>query len=183
MWDPASFASSIELIYDATTLTYGDKPDFEAYRKQLNASLNESSIVTGQEEVWLRVEANKENAKRRRDWRSKDRYSDLTRYRPYGNPGPGRVGPMAEWKAKARKAVFKWTRERQGWTYHGDRNIPVSLIVPADKLFNVSAYTPGDYRQFFEDPRTRQEYFRWAPLLLTAEDYLAGKLKSIPDWY
>jgi hypothetical protein len=46
----------------------------------------------------------------------------------------------------------------------------------------VSAYKPGDFRQFFEDPRTRQEYLKWAPLMLTAEDYYAGKnLKSTQD--
>ena len=37
-----------------------------------------------------------------------------------------------------------------------------------------SAYTPGDYRQFFADPRTRAEYLKWAPLLLEAEEWWAG---------
>jgi len=49
--------------------------------------------------------------------------------------------------------------------------------VPADKLFNVSAYKIGDYKQFFLDPRTRAEYLRWAPMLLAAEEYHAGTKK------
>jgi hypothetical protein len=50
--------------------------------------------------------------------------------------------------------------------------------VPADQLFNVSAYRPGDYKQFFADHRTRAEYLRWAPLLLTAEEFHAGNIKA-----
>lgn len=42
------------------------------------------------------------------------------------------------------------------------------------KLLNVSAYTPGDFKQFFADPRTRAEYLKWAPLLLAAEEFHAG---------
>jgi len=38
-------------------------------------------------------------------------------------------------------------------------------------LLNVDAYVPGDYRQFYLDPRTRQQYLQWAPLLLAAEDF------------
>jgi hypothetical protein len=176
VWEPSSFAASIEVIYDATTLTHGEKPDFEAYRARLNASIDENSLVVGQEDFWLRTEAAKENERQRRDYRNKNpsRYS---RYRPYGNEGPGRVSHMVEWKARAKKAVFRWTRERKTYDYYNRASIPVSIEVPASALLNVSAYTPGDFKQFFEDPRTRQEYLQWAPLMLTAEDYLAGKIK------
>lgn len=50
------------------------------------------------------------------------------------------------------------------------------MQVPADKLFNVSAYTPGDCRQFYRDPRTRAEYLQWAPLLIAAEEFHAQNL-------
>jgi hypothetical protein len=42
---------------------------------------------------------------------------------------------------------------------------------------NVSAYKPGEHLQFFQDPRTRAKYMKWAPMLLAAEDFHAGKLK------
>lgn len=174
VWEPASFAANIELIYDATSLTFGDKPDFEAYRQRLNSQIDENSILTGQEDYWLRVEAEKENERQAKNRR--DRLSNYVRYAPYGNPGPGRVGLASEWKARAKKAVFKWTRERQTWSYdRPDTDIPCSITVPVDNLLNVSAYQPGDFKKFFEDPRTRQEYLEWAPLLLAAEDYHAGK--------
>jgi hypothetical protein len=179
VWDPASFARSIEVVYDSTTLTHGDKPDFEAYRSRLNSEITIDSIVTGQEDVWLRREAAKENERRRKDWRNRDSYRyDLTVFEPYGNPGPGVIGPMAEWKPRSRKAVFRWERRRERYS-HTERwnDIPVSLEVPADSLFNVSAYKPGDFKQFFEDPRTRQEYIKWAPILLRAEDYHANMRK------
>lgn len=39
---------------------------------------------------------------------------------------------------------------------------------------NIDAYTSGDFRLFFNDPRTRADYLQWAPLLLEAEEYHAG---------
>jgi len=79
---------------------------------------------------------------------------------------------------KSRKCLFRWTRDslRSDW-YGNYKKIKCSVTVPMDELFNVDAYTPGDYHQFYDDPRTREEYLEWAPLLLAAEDYHAGKLK------
>jgi hypothetical protein len=91
---------------------------------------------------------------------------------------------MTEWKARARKAVFRWERDRKTFDPYSRRRggIEVSVTVPASELLNVSAYTPGDFKQFFEDPRTRREYLKWAPLMLAAEDHLAGKtLAKIRD--
>ncbi len=176
VWEPQSFADNIEVIYDATTLTYGDKPDFEAYRARLNASVDENSIVTGQEDFWLRLEAEKEND--RQNKYNSSRRLNYERYQPTGNPGPGLVGPMAEWKPRAKKAVFRWMRERQSYASYNFDDLPASVTVPLNELLNVSAYKPGDFKQFFEDPRTRQEYLKWAPLLLAAEDYHAGKVQD-----
>ena len=54
----------------------------------------------------------------------------------------------------------------------------------AELLFNVSAYTPGDYKMFFSDPRTRAKYLQWAPFMLAAEDYHAsGKIPEVGRYY
>lgn len=177
VWEPESFVANVELMYDATSLTHGDKPDFEAYRQFLNSQIDENSILTGQEEFWLRAEAEKENNRQAKVRRDRSFY--YTRYAPHGNPGPGLVGSMAEWKGRSKKAVFKWARDRQTWSWSSNRNgrdIPCSITVPVDKLLNVSAYRPGDFKRFFEDPRTRREYLEWAHLMLAAEDYHAGKV-------
>ncbi len=52
-----------------------------------------------------------------------------------------------------------------------------SLTVRMSSLLNVSAYQKGDYKQFFQDPRTRAHYLKWAPLLLAAEDFVCGTSK------
>lgn len=62
---------------------------------------------------------------------------------------------------------------RDSWRDDAER-IACSITVPTSKLLNVSAYKPGDFKQFFNDPRTRAEYLQWAPMLLTAEEYCAG---------
>jgi hypothetical protein len=171
IWSESGFNTAIELIRDASTLTHGDKPDFETYRAKLNASMGPESIVVGQQDFWLRAMAERENEKQARDWRSDRQRSNYTRYKPYGNPGPRFIGKPDEWKPRSKAAVFRWNKE-PNWS--GVEGRPSSITVPADELLNVSAYTPGDYKQFFNDPRTRQEYLKWAPLLLAAEDWHAG---------
>jgi hypothetical protein len=177
MWEGTSFERSIELIYDAMTLTHGEKPDFEAFRAELNALIDADSILTGQEDFWLRCEAVKENRRIENDYRHRGTPTNYVRYRP-DEFGPPTVGKADEWKPRAKKAIFRWTRESRNYRARSwERNdaIPQSLAVPVAELFNVSAYKPGDFKRFFADPRTRREYLKWAPLLLTAEDYYAGK--------
>lgn len=174
VYNPESFEENIELVYDATTLTHGDKPDFDAYRARLNASLTVESVVVGQEDFWLRQEAEKENTRQQRDHRTRHT-THYTRFKPHNNDGPGLVTTMNEFKPRAGKAVFKWERNRRRKNWYDNGSVPVSLTVPVSELLNVSAYTPGDFKRFFDDPRTRQEYLKWAPLMLAAEDYHAGK--------
>lgn len=174
IWTAEGFDACIKLIYDdSRAIAPGDKPDFEAYRERLNSSFQEGSLAVGQEDVWMHREAEKEN-----DRHDGMRTLQYKRYRPYGNPGPGYIARVVKFGKRSRKCTFRWTRER-AWNsrIHRDDEVPVNLTVEAKDLLNVDAYTPGDFRQFFDDPRTRAEYIQWAPLLLAAEDYHAGKLK------
>jgi hypothetical protein len=173
-WRPDSFARSVKLVYDASfALHDGEKPDFEAFRAALNASLGIGSVVVGQERFWMTREAEKENARRDRDYRTGAPSYRYEIYRPYGDPGPGRVASIEEWKPRAHTATFRWERGARRW---GNPPVQQTLTVPADALLNISAYKPGDFKRFFADPRTRTEYLKWAPLLLTAEDWHAGKI-------
>ena len=183
-WTPAGFAEAITLVYDGTmVLNYGPPPDFEEYRKRCNASLGPDSIVIGQQRYWLEKEAEKEN--NRLDGDSHVRSAARHKiFKPEGDPGPGNIAKPAHWKARSRKAIFAWDRERRSRggghyrsTYSSDF-VRATLTVPAGALFNISAYTPGDYKQFFRDPRTRAKYIKWAPMLLAAENYHAGKLEA-----
>ncbi|MBA9859187.1 hypothetical protein [Ralstonia insidiosa] len=174
-WRPESFSRSVRLVFDSSRALYdGEKPDFEAFRAKLNASMGPGSVVVGQERYWMAREADRENARRDRTYRSGASSYRYEFYKPDGNPGPGRIAMIEEWKPRARVAVFSWEREARRW---GRPPILQTLTVPAAEMFNISAYKAGDFKQFFTDPRTRAEYLKWAPLLLTAEDFLAGKLK------
>ncbi|MFP3637899.1 hypothetical protein [Paraburkholderia sp. SIMBA_054] len=175
-WRPESFARSVKLVYDAShALNHGEKPDFEAFRAELNRSLGVGSVVVGQEHFWMAREAEKENARRDRDGRTGAPRYRYDLYAPVGDPGPGRVATIENWKPRARAATFSW--ERKSGRRHGTP-VHQRLSVPATALLNISAYTPGDFKRFFADPRTRAEYLQWAPLLLTAEDWHSGKLQT-----
>ncbi len=175
LWNQNSFANAVELVYDGNATLYsGEKPDFQAYFDRLNALIDENSLVIGQEYQWMKREAARENAKAERSLYRRD-YRPVELARPHGDPGPGYISRMTEWKKRARKAVFRWTREGPYVRYRGYTTVPCVIEVEARKLFNVSAYKPGDFRQFFLDRRTRHEYLKWAPMLLAAEDFHAGK--------
>ena len=174
-WIAEGFKLAVELVYDSSrALMYGDAPDIQAYLDKCNASMDADSVVIGQEIFWLKKEAEKESNRLDRDWRNKSSWRPKT-FKPYGDEGPGYVAKMESWGKKSRVATFTWMRKRRSFQYD-ESPVLRRLAVPADQLFNVSAYTPGDFRQFFKDPRTRAQYMKWAGLLVAAEEYWAGNL-------
>ena len=162
IWSEGGFAQAVELVYDASrALVGGEKPDFEAYRKRLNASLKPGSVTVGQRTVW--------DAKVRED--RADRYGG--KRSTYGNPGPGRLAKVVGVKTRKGEVTYAWYREGQSRGNYG-KQYRTTFSCDADQVLNVDAYTPNDFRQFFADPRTRAEYVQWAWLLLEAEEYHAG---------
>lgn len=176
MWNPVSFAASVELIYDnSMVLHWGEAPDIAAYIEKCNAQAAGDSVFFGQDYEWTVREAERENRITQNAWRIlEDRKHYYTTLRPHGDPGPGRLAIPAVWAPRSKTATFGWLKESR--TYEGMLRATIKL--PLDKLFNVSAYKLGDFRQFFIDPRTRAKYLEWAPMLLIAEDYHLGKLKA-----
>ena len=172
-WTPEGFEQGLKLVYDGSgsALYDGEAPDFEAFRRKLNAQITDDSLLTGQDDYWSRSEAVKENKRINHTSRGRERH--YTRYRPYGNPGPGLVSKPHAVRQRAGRAVFRWTVSTQSWRADNPTKAHV-LEVPLTSLLNVSAYKPGDYKQFFADPRTRAEYIKWAPMMLAAEDYHVG---------
>lgn len=175
LWRQDSFRQAVALVYDdSRALVSGAAPDFEAYRARLNATIAKGSHTVGQEDYWLRQEARRENAKHQRDWRSRERFIPYERFKPAHDSGPGLVASVAAHAGK--RCTYRWFRERARYTRYDDgQNIATAITVPDSELFNVSAYAPGDFRQFYADPRTRIDYLQWAPLMLAAEDWHAGK--------
>lgn len=170
-WNPASFASAVELVYDGFALLHGETPDFEAYRAACNAKITKDSVLVGQDDFWQRDEARKEYEDRlRRRLSSSEHIHRYTHLSPSGDPGPGFIAVPK--RISRQNAVFSWYRR----AHRGDGFVERDIAVPFNKLFNISAYGPGDFLQFFRDPRTREQYLQWAPLLIAAEDFYAGKL-------
>lgn len=175
LWSPEGFSQAIRLIYDDTRgLVSGDAPDFETYRAALNESLKAGSITVGQDDFWQRAEAVKYNRACRANWRIRD-HRDVEKHSPYGNPGPGTLATVNRVSKKGCSYLWTKDRERENWQRHGP--VTCNLTVPTEKVLNASAYKPGDFHIFFDDPRTRADYLEWAWLLLTAEEWHAGNRK------
>lgn len=169
-WDPQGFMEAIELHYDDDrALTSGDAPDFEEYRKRLSASLKKGSRVVGQSYLW-----EQEVLAQREDHYGNTRWISTS-------DAPPDVCKIDQWKPRAKKAVFRW-KVRTGWSAESDWKTK-KFECDSKHLFNIDAYTPGDFRQFFNDPRTRAEYLQWAPLLLVAEEYHAGNYNEKTDTF
>jgi len=165
-WDDESFRSSIELIYDASNVLYGtsDPPSFREYQRKCNASLKAGSMTVGQELWWRRQCEEKTSGAYFTGWPR--------------NPGPGYIAPVKKY-IRTGKAVFEWKREKVGsyHSYGGNGKVNCKITIPAEYLFNINAYKPGDYKQFFRDPRTRERYLKWAQMLLAAEEHVSGGQK------
>lgn len=183
LWTVDGFEAAVRLVYDdSRALAAGKAPDFEAYRARLNAKFKAGSMSVGQREPWLEHEAEKENERRANSWRYKSSDSVGKWWSPQGNDGPDLVAKVDRF-SKQHGCQFKWTRERQRstWKHEYGEPLPCRFVTPTNRLLNVSAYTPGDYLIFYADPRTRAEYLKWAPLLLAAEDWHAGKTTRTDD--
>lgn len=176
IWTEAGFQAAFTLIYDdSRALVAGEKPDFEAYRARLNKHLLVGSVTVGQEDAWLRHEAAKENERRDRDYRWKGEFRP-THYRPDGDPGPGVLARLARYSRGTGKCTYEWVRQRRR-SFSDEDRVNATFTTDVTRILNVDAYKPGDFKQFFNDPRTRAEYLKWAPLLLEAEEYHAGNRK------
>jgi len=174
IWTEDGYEAAFELCYDeARALVAGERPDFEAYRARCNASLKKGAVTVGQEYAWLREEGRKESRRLDRDWRNKSHYRPRI-HQPYGNPGPGKLAKVSEWSPRSGAVGYAWNRDRQDWRSEKREPIRTTFSCKADKVLCVDGYKPGDFRIFFNDPRTRSEYLKWAPLLLEAEEYHAG---------
>jgi len=176
IWTAEGFNTALELVYDESrALVAGPKPDFEAYRKRLNAQIKPGSVTVGQEDAWLLYEGDKESKRLQADYNYNGNWFP-ERHSPHGNPGPGLLAKVFSFTKKSGRCTFAWERERANSWKDPDKSTHIRTIFSCSSgsLLNVSAYTPGDFRQFFDDPRTRQEYLKWAPLLLEAEEYHAG---------
>lgn len=174
-WEPESFNAMIKLVYDSSNvLNYREAPDFEVYRNHCNAMFTAGSISVGQQDFWERKEAEKECRRRDNDWRDRGDYRPK-KFRPYGNPGMGYVATVHKWNPRTKVAEFRWYRDRirDASPFHPSK-IETKISIPAEHVFNISAYKKGDYLQFFQDPRTREKYLKWAPLLMAAEDYVTA---------
>lgn len=173
-WEEAA-RRQIELVYDGSKLLrYGSPPDYEAYAAGLRKHLEVGSVTIGQEDAWLRREAKREMARRDRNWRTAGSDREIEHFKPYHDPGPGELSRID--KLTRNKATYRWLRGKKSirWREDLEEQIKSSIAVARDLLFNVSAYQPGDFRQFYEDPTTRQHYLRWAPTMLEAEEWHAG---------
>ncbi len=169
IWTPEGFTLGIELVYDVSkAITPGEAPDWEGYRKQLNKSIRTGCYTIGQEAAWEAFMENKYGGK----WRHGANWQ---------NNGPDLIHRVAKVKRNG-DCEFEWTKGRANAKWIPDPESPGYLkavrppintgwTCPAECLTCVDAYTPGDFHIFFDDPRTREDYLEWAPVLLACEDW------------
>lgn len=166
------FDAMIKLMYDAElVLAHGEAPDFDAYVMRCNALADENSVFFGQEQAWISRETDKENNKRS-NHRLSNHLGTTNWYVPVGLKGPGMLAQPYKFMPRAGKVMFRW--DSTDYRIYSTRKI-ATITVPLSELLNISAYQKGDYKQFYQDHRTRAQYLKWAPLLLAAEDYVNGK--------
>ena len=173
LWNQDSFAVAVTLIYDnVRALVAGEKPDFEAYRIELAAQIKVGSVMLGQQDEWL-AKMKEEHE----EWDHSGRRRHYYHFDENKNPGPGEFAHVVKISNDGKYCTFQWNKKRRAKYGEENGEVGCRFVTETEKLFNVSAYKPGDFRKFFADPRTRAEYLCWAPLLLEAEEFHAGNRK------
>lgn len=170
------FKEGLRLIHDVSRALAPTErpPDFEQFRAQHNVGLKVGSLVVGAHEHWQDFEAKyaEEHAKY-------NRYGDRQSGARDRGRGPGKIARVVRLTRDG--AVFEWLHEKERYQrqYRSYMRVETRTVlshkVPVNELLCIDNYQPGSYKQFFADPRTRADYLRWAPLLLTAENYAHGK--------
>jgi hypothetical protein len=162
LWTNEAFDNAIKLVYDLDrAIAPADMPDFELYRAEGNAKIVVGTNTIGQYAVW-----NKKWQSRRREDREQLKQGDY---------GPGFVVPVDK-IGRDGKLTYLYTRNTSRWSraLGGWHIAKCSFTCEKKDVFNVDTYKPGDFHRFYDDPRTRADYLRWAPFLLGAEDFKAG---------
>lgn len=177
LWTETGFANALTLHYDSKrALTPSEMPpSWEDFKAQKNSVLKAGSVVLGADAAWRYWK------KLRRAERS--RRSDSIDYKTEED-GPGYAARVVRVEKDGR-LVFSWRKKREFWGHSTrwggyrkpkDRITMVEWSCKPEAVFCLDDYRPGEFKQFFADPRTRQTYKQWAHTLLTAEMYVYGQL-------
>lgn len=178
IWTAEGFAAGLELSRDSSrAIAAGEAPDFEEYRRQLNRGMRAGCFSIGQRSAW----------RRHMDDKHGDRWQMHSRH----GRGPGLIHRVERVRRDG-SCEFRWTRDRVKPRWSPDPGRPgylraefpeigVEWTCPASELTCVDAYTPGDLRLFFDDPRTRADYLQWAPILLACEDWHRRRREGEPS--
>lgn len=158
------FERHVELINEEMTLTHGDAPDLRAYLVKANEISVEGDTFTGMREIWVARERAKQLDRKAMSGNFRDSiYIDCSK-------APPRF--LKATKVTKKYVSFEW-QVSQDWESR-TRTLRMRVSLLDDMILNVENYKSGDFKPFLQDTRTRREYLKWAPLLLAAEDYVAG---------
>ena len=148
-----------------------EAPKFRALQAEANKGLKVGALIAGAQGAFYAAEYKK----REKDVERRGRGAQWNRVE---NPGPGLIARVTAISRAKRTVTVKWTARRSYWNGRPDATQQKTLRIPFDEVFCVDGYEPGTMRKFFDDPRTRAEYLKWAPFLMAAEDFAAGKLSE-----
>lgn len=185
IWTPEGFAAGIELRYDSQMVLV-DKPElkWEQYRAQLNKNMGAGSVVVNPWRSWRRYMHAKYGERYNSYARGRDRHDRWPK--KYGD-GPETIDTIQAVRAGKAKFVYERKRSRAvmvparpGYVKRSYPKITAAWWCDLSELTRIDSYTPGDFRMFFDDPRTRAQYLKWAPVLLTAENWHAARVTA-PD--
>lgn len=173
LWTEVGFTNALVLHYDSTRALVPTKrpPNWEAFRAGLNAWRKPGSIVAGADVAW-RAHEEEEREKRAR-YDSAGRRISYDRFKRDDNPGPGRIAKVERINRNG-EAVFTWVRQTETWR-GVEKATKVTWACPFNKLLCLDKFEAGSLKTFFDDPRSRLDYMKWAGLLIAGEDFVAGK--------
>jgi hypothetical protein len=170
LFEPGQIDLWVRCIRDEETALPNETISWEAYRDQLNKTVRKGNWVWSQ---WYPDGYG--------EYRNGYKHFNVLEQEVVGRP---RLCEVVSVKRDRSQVKIRWETDRWGYGYWdldewqpgGYDKKPRYLWVPIEEVFNVSAYTPGDYKLFLCDRALQGRYLEWAAPLLAAEKH-AAKLR------
>jgi len=180
----------VNLVRDEEMGLPCNKIDWKTYQQQLNSTLKVGKYIVIQfppihysdrRSYRYDDELHKEVVRPKRAYG----YAEMPRFCKVDAIKRDKSAVRVSWpqEKRANPIEGKWipSKDKPGWghrewIYETDRML--HEWIPIKYVFNVSDYTPNDYRMFLCDRALQGQYLRWASFLLGAEDWLTEQRKE-----
>ena len=173
----------IRTIRDEENVIDSPPISWEEYRDNLNKTLRKGKVVYGVVQYYKKLNSDEYGGHLDYNGHRRD-YGRRQKHGWQSEPYDFSIVKSVKKDKSAVKVTFPWGETN--WKYDSYKGLVApyessrkcNLWVPMKWIINVTDYNLDDYKMFLCNRHANGQYLKWAPYLLSAEDYKRGKFKE-----